>query len=321
MSTERSEHHRTEHLRPERQRPERQRQDRHIRRSGSGISWFALILGIGIGIAAGLIYTWEIDPVIDPQVAPHQLGAEGREDYVVAVALSYAHNRDLNLAFDRLRALRPDQNVWQMVADMACNRENTGKMVTNADIRVLRAMVDLYYPQGARNCADDWGTPPAPLIVIPTQTPANTPTPSLTPPSTKTPTPPIPTNTPIQSTQATATPRAGGYTLSRLQSFCNPDASGVVEVRVYDTRGQGVAGVKVQAVWRGNLSDTFYTGLKPEREAGYADFAMTSGVSYTILIPNLVSDPPVVDAVVCDTTDDGEVILMSYWVNFEQRLN
>jgi hypothetical protein len=312
----RTEQHPTEPLRPERQRAER-----HIRRSGGGISWFALILGIGIGIAAGLIYTWEIDPVIDPSVAPHQLGEQAREDYVVAVALSYAHNRDVNLAFDRLRALHPNQRVWDMMAEIACNRVKQGKTVTNADVRVLRAMEALYGPQDARDCAYGIFPTPAPLMPLPSPTPAISPTPSLTPPFTKTPTPPIPTNTPIQITQPTITPRAGGYELSRLQSFCNPDASGVIEVRVYDTRGQGVPGVRVQAIWRGNQSDTFFTGLKPEREPGYADFDMTPGLSYTILIPNLVSDPPVVDAVPCDTTDNGEVITTSYWVNFEQRPN
>ena len=299
---------------------ERQSIGRHRRRSG-GISWFAVILGIGIGIAAGLIYTWEIDPVVRTNTAPWQLSEQDREDYVVAVALSYAHNRDLNLAFDRLRAIRPEQNIWNLVAEIACNRMKQGKTVTNADVRVLRAMEDLYGPQGARDCA--WGAfpTPAPLGPLPTATPAISPTPSLIPPSTKTPTLPIPTNTPVQVTQPTPSPSAGGYELSRLQSFCNPDAPGVIEVRVYDTRGQGVPGVKVQAVWRGNLSDTFFTGLKPEREPGYADFEMASGVTYTVLIPNLVSDPPVVDAVPCETSDDGEVTITSYWVNFEQRRN
>ena len=304
---------------PERQRT-RQRTGRHRRRSG-GISWFALILGIGIGIAAGLIYTWEIDPVVRTNTAPWQLNEQGREDYVVAVALSHAYNRDLNLAFDRLRALRPEGDVWDLVAKIACDRMKQGKTVTNADVRVLRAMEALYGPQGARDCAYGAFPTPAPLGPMPTSPPAISPTPSLTPPFTKTPTPPIPTNTPIQVTQPTSTPSAGGYELSRLQSFCNPDASGVIEVRVYDTRGQGVPGVRVQAVWRGNLSDTFFTGLKPERELGYADFEMTPNVSYTVLIPDLVSDPPVVDAVTCETSDDGEVTITSYWVNFEQRRN
>ena len=123
-------------------------------RSGTGLSWFALILGVGLGITAGLIYTWQIDPVVERNTAPWQLSRAGREDYVVAIALSYAYNHDLPLAFNRLRALRPNQNVWDVVAEVACDRVKTGKTVTNSDIRVIRALEQLYRPQGATGCAD-----------------------------------------------------------------------------------------------------------------------------------------------------------------------
>ena len=104
-----------------------------------GLSWWALLLGLAFGIAAALVYTWEIDPVIERNTAPWQLSEADREDYVIAVALSYTANQDLALAFDRLRALRPSQDVWSLVADIACNRIKTGQVVTNNDIRVIRA--------------------------------------------------------------------------------------------------------------------------------------------------------------------------------------
>lgn len=297
--------------------------ERHIRRSGGGLSWFALILGIGIGVAAGLIYTWEIDPVVETNTAPWQLGEKSREHYIVAVALSYAHNRDLTLAFDRLRKLNPDQNVWSMVAEVACHRVETGQVSNNADIRVLRAMVQLYAPQGASGCADSWGTPPAPLIAMPTAAPTRSPTPTLVPPATKTPTPPLPTDAALQPARPSPTPATGGYALGRLQSFCNPDAPGIIEVRIYDSRGRGVPGVAVQVIWSGDETDNFFTGLKPEREAGYADFEMTEGLSYTVTLPNLVTDPPVVEADSCQTTVDGVTVTTtrSYWVNFQQQGN
>ena len=105
-----------------------------------GLSWWALLLGLAFGIAAALVYTWEIDPVIERNTAPWQLSEADREDYVIAVALSYTANQDLALAFDRLRALRPSQDVWSLVADIACNRIKTGQVVTNNDIRVIRAL-------------------------------------------------------------------------------------------------------------------------------------------------------------------------------------
>jgi hypothetical protein len=291
-------------------------------RTGSGLSWFALFLGIGLGITIGLIYTWQIDPVIEKNTSPWQLSAQAREDYVVAVSLSYAYNRDLPLAFNRLRALRPDQNVWGMVAEIACDRVKQGKTVTNGDVRVIRALVQLYQPQGATGCADDRYPTPAPMIVT-TPLPEASSTPSLTPPFTKTPTPPIPTPTPYQAPIATSTPASGGYILARLQSFCDSASNGVIEVRVYDRLGNGVPGFPVEVTWSGNQSETFYTGLKPERELGYADFEMTAGRSYAVSVPGLQGNPPVVDASPCEAeTDNGTVsATTSYWVNFQQQVS
>jgi hypothetical protein len=298
------------------------RSDSHIKHTGGGISWLALLLGIGLGISIGLIYTWEIDPVIERNTSPWQLDAQAREDYVVAVALSYAYNHDLNLAFDRLRSASPDRNVWSMVADITCDRVKQGKTVTNGDIRVIRALNQLYVPQGADGCAVGMFPTPA-AVAFSTTIPTGTPPPTLTPPPTKTATPPIPTPAPVQSLAPTNTPPSGGYVLARLQSFCDPDVGGLIEVRVYDRLGRGVPGVAVQVTWGGNQTDTFYTGLKPEREPGYADFEMSPGLNYTITIPALVSDPPSVDAVPCEIAVDGQPVTTtaSYWVNFEQRPN
>lgn len=299
------------------------RPDSHAKRTGGGISWVVLILGIGLGVSMGLIYTWEIEPVVERNTSPWQLNVQAREDYVVAVALSYAYNHDLNLAFDRLRAVSPERDVWSTVADVACNRVSQGKTVTNGDIRVIRALNQLYGPQGASGCAFGMFPTPAP-VAFSTAIPTGTPTPSLTPPPTKTATPPLPTDTPDdQPFVPTRTPPSGGYILSRLQSFCDPDMGGVIEVRVYDRLGEGVPGVAVQVTWAGNQTDTFYTGLKPEREAGYADFEMSPGINYTVTIPNLASDPPSMDATPCEIDVDGQTVTTttSYWVNFEQRTN
>ncbi|HVO70287.1 MAG TPA: hypothetical protein VMT24_09585 [Aggregatilineaceae bacterium] len=293
--------------------------NRHLR-SGTGLSWFALILGVGLGITAGLIYTWQIDPVVERNTAPWQLSSAGQEDYVVAVALSYAYNHDLPQAFNRLRALRPNQNVWDLVATVACDRVKTGKTVTNSDIRVIRALEQLYRPQGASGCADGLYPTPVPLAFA-TPIPTSTPTSTLPPPLTKTPTPPLPTSTPFQAAVPTTTPPSGSFVLARLESFCDPTVPGVIEVRVYDRQGQGVPGVPVQVTWSGDQRDTFFTGLKPEREMGYADFEMTPGRSYSVSIPGLTSRTPVVNAEPCQATVDGETVstTTSYWINFQQQ--
>ncbi len=293
--------------------------DRHRRVVRGAISWWALALGLALGVTAGLIFTWEIDPVVERNTAPWQLGTASRDDYVVAVALSYAQNGDLQRAFDRLRALRV-RNVWDEAAAVACRRVRSGQTVTNADIRVIRALEDLYRPQGASGCADDlYPTPAAISFATPIPQPSATPT--LAPPASKTPTPPAPSSTPSVGSP-TATPAAGSqYVVTRVQTFCNPDLPGMIEVRVFNWKGEGVPGVPVTVTWRGNQSDSFFTGLKAERDPGYADFAMTAGHSYTVAIPGLADDPPTVDAVECSASvnDTQVTTTASYWVNFQER--
>lgn len=294
---------------------------KHVRTS-RGISWWALAIGLALGLAAGLLYTWEIDPVIERNTAPWQLSAAAREDYVVAVALSYAQNQDILLAADRLRAVSPDRNIWEVVAEIACERVKQGKTVTNSDIRVIRALEQLYRPQGGSGCADGLYPTPEPITIVP-PSPTFPPTPTLTPPPSKTPTMPGPTPTGAVVVVPTSTPASGIFAVARVQSFCDPDRAGMIEVRVYDARGNGVPGMAVTVSWSGSESDTFFTGLKPEREAGYADFAMEAGRSYTVSIPGLVSDAPTVEAVSCQASvEDGTVTTVaSYYVNFQARSN
>jgi hypothetical protein len=296
--------------------------ERHVRTSRGGLSWFALIVGIGIGIAAGLLYTWEIDPVVERNTAPWQLSDAAKEDYIVAVALSYADNGDLALAFDRLRAVSPDQDVWDTVAEVSCQRVNTGKAVTNNDILVLRALGQLYIPQGASGCAELYPTP-APAMVFASPIPTFTPTATVAPPPTKTPTPVSggDTDVPLVRPSATPVPR-DSFIVTRTRSFCDPDVSGVIEVRVYDRLGVGIPGVPVTVSATGVTSDRFFTGLKPERGDEYADFEMEPGRAYTVTVPGLTDAPPLVEAVPCQTTlDDGTTVSaqMSYWVNFQQQ--
>lgn len=295
--------------------------ERHVRVSRGGVSWFALIVGIGIGIAAGLLYTWEIDPVVERNTSPWQLSDAAKEDYIVAVALSYAYNDDRELAFDRLRAVSPDQDVWQTVADISCQRVNTGKAVTNNDILVIRALGNLYMSQGATGCAELYPTP-APAMVIASPVPTFTLTPTVAPPPTKTPTP-VSGSTPVPPVRPTATPvPSDSFVVTRTRSFCDPDVSGLIEVRVYDYLGAGIPGVPVTVSATGIASDRFFTGLKPERGSEYADFVMELGRTYTVTVPGLTDAPPIVEAAPCQTTlDDGTTVSaqMSYWINFQQR--
>jgi hypothetical protein len=55
----------------------------------------------------------------------------------------------------------------------------------------------------------------------------------------------------------------------------------LIQVEVYDASGTPVFGVPITVTWNGG-SNTFYTGLFPLINDGYADFQMTPDIVYTL---------------------------------------
>jgi hypothetical protein len=107
------------------------------------------------------------------------------------------------------------------------------------------------------------------------------------------------------------------YEVVGINTFCDAGNSGVIEVFVQDFSGDGVPGEAVRVRWDEG-EDTFYTGLKPERGPGYADFQMEEGTAYLVEMPGR-SDPtsqPLV-AAPCNT-ESGDDAIGSYRVFFRQ---
>jgi hypothetical protein len=76
------------------------------------------------------------------------------------------------------------------------------------------------------------------------------------------------------------------FVLLDQQSVCDAtQPAGLLQIVVQDSKGEPVPGVQVTIAWDGGL-DTFYTGLKPELGAGYADFQMTPGMVYSLRTGN-----------------------------------
>jgi hypothetical protein len=65
--------------------------------------------------------------------------------------------------------------------------------------------------------------------------------------------------------------------------------------------------VEVTVVWEGG-EDRFFTGLKPEKGPGYADFSMEPGVVYTLQLASGGQPVPDLSAAGCES-ESGE----SYW--------
>lgn len=278
-------------------------------------SWTGVMIGLILGISGGLTYAWVFSPVVEYDTEPWQLRERDRARYMVAIMLSYAYDSDLDRAIERLLDLERDSDPIQAVADTACELATTGYVESDSGLRAIRAMMQFYQLQGKTGCAD---------TLIPAQAPEPTtvvdvivPTATLVPPPTKTPTvapPERATPTPVRIIVPTSPPQSD-YVLVNAATFCDADLSGLIEVYVQDAGGQGIPGEEVRVRWDAG-EDTFFTGLKPERGPGYADFRMESGRDYIVDMPGR-SDPTErpLSAVPC-TDPDGADAVTSYRVVF-----
>lgn len=282
------------------------------------VSWTTLVIGLVIGLAAGLGYAWVINPVVEFNTEPWQLNETDRQQYVVAIMLSHGQHGDLAVTFDRLLALRPQGDPFESVAEVACDLASTGYVDSTSGLRAIRQMMTFYQLQDKSGCAD---------VLIPVDAMQSTqvveiavPTPTLIPPATKTPTPEPPSAaTPTQPRVIVPTsPPQSAFVLANVQTFCSENLSGLIEVNVVDFNAQGIPGQAVRVRWDDG-DDTFFTGLKPERGPGYADFSMAEGISYTVDMPgraNPIRDP--LAAVPC-TTETGQQAVTSYRVWFREQ--
>lgn len=67
--------------------------------------WIYFLLAVLIGVAAGLYYGWELNPVEYVETTPATLRIDFQTDYVLMVAEAYQGEGDLDLAARRLAVL------------------------------------------------------------------------------------------------------------------------------------------------------------------------------------------------------------------------
>ncbi len=80
--------------------------------------WLFFLLFIALGVAAGLIYGWVINPAQYTDASPALLKEDYRTDYVLMVAETFSSGQDLSVAIDRLEYLEspdPAQAVLEAV--------------------------------------------------------------------------------------------------------------------------------------------------------------------------------------------------------------
>jgi hypothetical protein len=74
------------------------------------------------------------------------------------------------------------------------------------------------------------------------------------------------------------------FVLDNQIQVCNPTlGESQVQVFVSDAAGIEIPGVEIILNWDGH-EESFFTGLKPEIGAGYADYTLTPEVVYTLQV-------------------------------------
>ena len=298
--------------------PRETRRSRRYNRPRRPFSWIGILLGLVLGAAGGFYWAWEVSPIVEFDTEPWQLTPNDKSAYIVAIMLRYDSDGDIGAAVQSLIDLRLSGDTFQAVADTACQLATSGYVNNTSGLRAIRAMMSFYQAQGRTGCADTLiqAAGSAATQVVEITVPTSTAT--LPAPDTKTPTPNSASNetpTPNLLIVPTSVPQSD-FIFVNATTFCDSTNSGVIQVNVYEIDGAtGVPGQAIRARWE-NQTNTFFTGLKPERGAGYADFVMQPDVSYILDMPG-ASDPipqPLI-AVTC-TTPDGQRATISYRVIF-----
>jgi hypothetical protein len=251
--------------------------------------WY-LLTGLMIGLVAGLIYAWVIDPVQYIDAFPNTLKPDAKDQYRVMIAMAYQADANLGRARQRL-ALLNDSNPAQALIAQAQRLGDSGSKEAKALVilaeaysprstgqpshtLVSTAVQSVRAPTGVQNptLTLDPGQVVRTATLQPSATITITPTITLTSPGTL---PPRPTLRPSPTLGAP-------FAFKDKQKVCDPNLPALLQIEVFNGANQPVSGIQIRATWSPNGSDIFYTGLAPDIGLGYADFQMIPKTIYGV---------------------------------------
>ncbi|MGB9300358.1 MAG: hypothetical protein WCD51_07170 [Anaerolineae bacterium] len=254
-----------------------------------------VLVGIVAGLILGLLLTWQVWPVEYYDTDPIDLRQEHKDDYVVMIAAAYDQDTNLGLASLRLGQLGLEDakqsvlGLFQRYGEAGYSEETRSLAQLAYDLGVTDVAL-LPYIQEPTATPEPTPTEVPTTAPVPTVTPVE-PMPTATaapaePTATATQPPPTPTYTPTPLPEDTPTPTVASdfdyQVVEQSDLGCSSDRDGdYILVHVRDENDRGVAGVKIVVKGPG-VEDWFYTGLKPEVGAGFADYLVVAAGSYTV---------------------------------------
>ncbi len=229
-----------------------------------------MLLAMAAGVAGGLFYTWVLDPAGEYNATPDSLAVAEKLVYLGLIGDLYAYEGDLGRAQARLEELG-----------------------VQADGRLLAGFVEQYLdgggqPEAVRNLAGlarDLGANGGVLLVFgvgPASEPSPTSSPEASPLASAS---PLPSPTPVP----TATPVPAFRLIEQTATCADPGRPGQIRVLVQDPAGNGLPGIEIVVSWA-TAQDRFFTGLRPQQGAGYADFEMVPQTGYEVTLAGFRGD-------------------------------
>lgn len=210
------------------------------------------IVSVLIGIGIGLVVAWAFWPVEYVNADPSDLRQRYKDDYVRMIGAAYVADGNLSRAQERLKLLGASFSA-KSFGDLLIREQKSGR-----DVPTLNALALLAQGMGFGAMTIPTPTPAAEVIIS-----NNSPQPVQ----------PVPS---FQIAERAMLSCAEELSQARLQFI------------VRDTQGKDLPNIGIDVRWT-NGEDTVYTGLKPERGAGYADFEAAPG-NYTVSIANAQSE-------------------------------
>lgn len=276
--------------------------------------WY-LFTGLILGLAIGLVYAWVISPVRYVDTTPAALRADFKDQYRALIAVAYLSSGDLERAKARLQLLQ-DENLSQKLAIQLQVAQSAG--APESEIRGLALLIASLNPElglsppstslSASPTAEATFTlTPTPVVLTLTPTSAQIASQATMTASITLSVGPLPTVTPLPTLTPSPTPGAP-FILKEQNLICETAyRQPSIQVEAFDAAGQPVPGIELIVNWPSG-EDHFFTGLKSEISPGFADFAMTPGIVYTLRLADGGEAVTGLTATECEARDGSR-----YW--------
>jgi len=300
--------------------------------------WY-LLTGVIIGAILGLVFAWIVQPVEYVDTAPESLNQDAKDRYRVLIAAAYASNGDLLRAQARLELLG-DDDIHRSLSEQAQRKiSQNGSSSDARNLGMLAMALESGLPGFNSTHSSTRKSPGFNISATSSDNQLGTPSPENTldqsnftqsvEPSSETQDAtlapmnllPLKTNTNYPGNQTTlligtstrtgpsilketSTPKSNSpFVLLNREKDCDKELEvPLIQIQASDQSGQSLPGVLIIVAWDGG-EERFYTGLKPEKGLGYADFTPEPGITYTLRLGE--NGQPVLDlsAVKCQSSN------------------